>query len=478
MRGKELFRVRPRAIAFTAVGVILTWLVLSQSFSAYLAAGAPQAALWLDPRQPEALVNFADQSLNAADLVQADVGTDDNASDLSNKAPGDKQQAAESSAGSLLDRAFLSFESLGKDQSISRPIAPLNAPAIRDGATTALLNDPLDARALRILGQLAEADGDDAKTAKFMDAANRLSLHEIAAAFWLLRNSAATGDFKSAVYYADIMLRVAPQSSVYVVPVLAKISENPAGAVLVKALLAENPPWREQFIAVLPNSVTDVRTPLNLLLALRSDREPLTTEDIQPYLEFLIARKFYSLAYYTWLQFLSPEELRHAGLLYNGAFESAPSGLPFDWTIKQGTGVTIDVVPKPGQTSGHALMVDFQFGRVDYHSVTELVMLGPGTYQFAGRYKGDLVGPRGLRWRIACVNQTAGNVGESSMIAGSTKTWNNVMFTFTVPEKGCDAQYVRLDLDARMASEEMVSGSIFFDDLQISRVVKPATAGG
>jgi hypothetical protein len=53
-----------------------------------------------------------------------------------------------------------------------------------------------------------------------------------------------------------------------------------------------------------------------------------------------------------------------------------------------------------------------------------------------------------------------------------------VTFTFTVPEKGCDAQYVRLDLDARMASEEMVSGSIFFDDLQISRVVKPATAGG
>jgi hypothetical protein len=64
------------------------------------------------------------------------------------------------------------------------------------------------------------------------------------------------------------------------------------------------------------------------------------------------------------------------------------------------------------------------------------------------------------------------------MITGSTKAWNNVAFTFTIPDKGCDAQFVRLDLDARMASEEMVSGSIFFDELQISRVTKPSAAGG
>ena len=121
----------------------------------------------------------------------------------------------------------------------------------------------------------------------------------------------------------------------------------------------------------------------------------------------MIAHKFYSLAYYTWLQFLPPEELRHAGLLFNGSFEVAPSGLPFDWTITQGPGVTIDIVPRPDKSGGRALMVDFQYGRVDYHSVTELVMLAPGTYEFKGEYKGELVGPRGLKWRIACAARTA-----------------------------------------------------------------------
>lgn len=479
MKSKKPFDLRPQAIVLTVSCVALIWLVLSHSFGAFLADVAPGAATWFDGRQPEALVNLADQALNAA-AGQATTEAAGKALDLSESARADKRLTEGTTTTSLssIDRAFMSFESLGQGQSISRPIAPKNALTVRGWATTALLNDPLNARALRILGQLAEAESDDTEAAKFMHAADRLSLHENAAAFWLLRNSAAHGDFKSAVYYADIMLRTVPQSSIYVVPILAKISEDPAGADLVKTLLAGNPPWRAQFISVLPDSVTDVRTPLTLLLALRSDPVPLTVKDIEPYLVFLIAHKYYGLAYYTWLQFLPPDNLRHAGLLYNGNFESTPSGLPFDWTITQGTGVTIDVVPRPDQSGDHALMIDFQFGRVDYHSVTELIMLTPGTYQFSGVYKGNLVGPRGLKWRIVCASQTATNVGESGMITGSTKAWNNVTFAFTVPDKGCNAQYVRLDLDARMASEELVSGSIFFGDLQISRLAKPSAAGG
>ena len=64
------------------------------------------------------------------------------------------------------------------------------------------------------------------------------------------------------------------------------------------------------------------------------------------------------------------------------------------------------------------------------------------------------------------------------MITGVTQGWRNVAFTFTVPPQDCAAQYVRLDLDARMASEELVSGTILFDELQISRMPSPAAAGG
>ena len=199
---------------------------------------------------------------------------------------------------------------------------------------------------------------------------------------------------------------------------------------------------------------------------------PPTSNEIAPYVKFLLARKLYDLAYYTWLQFLPVDELREAGLLFNGNFDVVPSGLPFDWVINQGSGVTVEIIPNPDSNGKHALQVDFAYGRVDYDSVRQLVMLAPGTYEFKGRYKGQLLGPRGLKWRIVCASGPT--IEESSMIIGMMPSWRTVAFTFTVPATDCRAQYVRLDLDARMASEQLVSGSMLFDELRISRVANPS----
>jgi tetratricopeptide (TPR) repeat protein len=471
---------RPRTIILGVSAVILTWLVVSQSVTAFLADAAPQAALWIDSRQPEALVNLADRAVNTSDPVQASAGS----SDLPLERPNDPADSSPQASGKTtkypqnLADEFSSFESIGRNLIISRPVAPVNAPTVREWAITALKHDPLNARALRILGQLAEAGGDDAETLKFMQAADRLSLHDDFATYWLLRNSAQAGDYKSAIRYADILLRTDPPSNRYVVPLLAQISEDKTGATLIKAVLADNPPWRRQFFELLPNSVTDARVPLDLLLAVRTSQVPLTTDDINPYIYFLVAHRFYSLAYYTWLQFLPPDELRHVGMLFNGSFDAALSGLPFNWQITPGAGVTIDIVPRPDKAGKSALLVDFQYGRVDYHSVSELVMLTPGTYQFSGEYNGTLTGPRGMKWRVACADGKITSGGESPMINGVTKEWRAVTFTVTVPATGCVAQYVRLDLDARMASEQLISGTILFDDLLISRVANPSTSGG
>ena len=54
------------------------------------------------------------------------------------------------------------------------------------------------------------------------------------------------------------------------------------------------------------------------------------------------------------------------------------------------------------------------------------------------------------------------------MISGVTPAWKDVHFISRCPPH-CGAQYVRLDLDARMASEQLVSGAIMFDELHISR---------
>jgi len=473
------FRMGWRVPVLVLSGLVLTWLVLSRSLAAFLAGAAPQAALWFDGGQSDALVNLADQALTIATVAQLSDEPTDQTSPAEEESATGRPRVAEklSKYFGNLTHAFSRFETVGRNLNVSRPVVPGDESTVRGWAEAALRTEPLNAGALRVLGQLAEADSDDSEAEKFLRAAERLTLHENYANYWLMRKSSTDHDYKSAVYYADVLLRTNRRSNVYVVPVLAQISEDEAGAPLVKAMLADNPPWRTEFLSALPQSVTDPRTPLNLLLALQNSPVPPKTEDLASYINILVARKFYSLAYYTWLQFLPPEQLRQAGLLYNGSFEAPPSGLPFDWKITPGTGVTIDIVPRPDRTGQRALLVDFQYGRVDYHSVRELVMLAPGTYEFKGEYKGRLIGPRGMKWRIVCANGTVTNGGESPMITGF-KDWQTVVFTFTVPDKGCSAQYAQLDLDARMESEHFISGSILFDDLRISRVSTVPPADG
>lgn len=466
---------RLRTVAFSAAAAFLVWEVVSQSFAAYLADSAPETALWLHPGNPAALINLADQALNTvANTVGTGTAAADETSDHTASTAGSMQQGAGNTVKPIVDYAFSEFETIEQNQSITRPIAPDNAPAVRVWAETALTNEPLSAHALRILGQLAEAEGADENAVKFMEAAARLSLHESVANFWLMQKSAQATDDTATIYYADVLLRTTEGLERYVVPILAHIAEEKRLSNLLSTMLAGNPPWRKQFFVALPNGVTDARTPLGLLMSLRASAAPPSSAEVGSYINFLIAHKFYDLAYYTWLQFLPPEELRSAGLLFNGSFEVAPSGLPFDWQIRSGAGVTVDIVPRADKAGQHGLLVDFQYGRVDYRSVTQLVMLAPGNYEFKGEYKGQLDGPRGLKWRIACAGEDGAILGESPMIIGLMPTWRPVEFTFAVPTKDCKAQYVRLDLDARMASEQLISGSMLFDELQISRVANPS----
>jgi hypothetical protein len=461
-----------RAIVFAALAILLAYLVVAHSFAAYLAAIAPKVSLWLDPQQPVALIRLADDSLSEASRLSAE--------DIRQLArpSEDGADGAESVADGYqaLNQDFSAFELIGENRSLTRPLLPKNAAAARAWAVTALTNDPLNAHALRILGELAEASGDDPGADKFMQVAAYLSRHESAADLWMLRKGTQTGDSKSVLYYADVLLRTAPEVGPYVVPVLVHIAESGGSADVLTNVLAANPPWRRLFFAALPQSVTDVRTPLALLTALQGSANPPTEPEIRHYVDFLVGRKFYDLAYYTWLQFLPAEQLASTGLLFNGDFRVAPSGAPFDWTISEGSGVTVDIVPQAEGNGGRALLVDFQFGRVDYRSVSELVTLTPGAYEFKGQFKGKLDGPRGLKWRVVCAGDAAARVGESATMTGLIRNWSRVAFTFTVPETDCRAQYVRLDLDARMASEQMISGSMLFTDLHILRVANPPSA--
>src|SRR5262245_23344504 len=96
----------------------------------------------------------------------------------------------------------------------------------------------------------------------------------------------------------------------------------------------------------------------------------------------------------------------------------------------------------------------------------KFVMLPPGSYLLKGQYRGQLVGRRGLEWRISCAGAES-PLARTPMVTGTVPAWTEFSVAFAVPDADCKAQQVRLALDVRSASEQLVTGSIWYDQLQI-----------
>jgi hypothetical protein len=420
-----------RLVMLAALVLFLAWEILTRGVGAYFGGARTATTLW--STYPTVSLNLVDSRLNRAPPVEA------------------------------------------AEPGLTPGPDPETAARLRETVESALSDDPLNARALRLLGQIADVAGDDDQAERFMEAATRRSLQESIAVAWLVQRNYYKQDYAASLRYADVLLRTRPQFIMQLMPMLGATAESKDGNAALKQVLAANPPWRNQFLDYLPAHISDARTPLGLLLSLKNTSTPPGIDDIRGYIDFLVARKFYELAYYTWLQFLPGEQLGNAGLLFNGSFELAPSRLPFDWVIASGAGVTADLAEQPDGEGGRALFIEFGHGRVDFRGVKQLVMLGPGKYQLQGKYKGKIVGRRGLVWRVACANDpTAAPIGESAMVTGVASAWEDFKFSFTVPNADCRAQSVWLALDARSESEQFVSGSIWYDELRIVR----ASGGG
>lgn len=455
---------RLKPIVFAALATFLVWEVISRTFVAFLANFAPEQALHIRSQQSAALLNLAETKLDALD---------DKAAQPTGELP-QEHSAEVGHSATFSPNGLHDANRANADNTDRLVISPANQVEVTDQARRlaeqALVSDPLNARALRILGEIADLSKDEPRSWQFMQASARHSLNETLAVVWLMSKRAERQDYAAAMRHADVLLRTRPQLGEVVIPVLAQIAENGAAVEALKEMLSQNPPWRVQFFEALPNSITDARTPLDLLMAVKQSPVPPAKEELRSYLHFLIGRKFYALAYYTWLQFLSPDQLSEAGFVYNGGFDTVPSGLPFDWVITSGAGVTVDIDADPDRDGNRALFVRFEDGRAEFGGVVQLIMLAPAKYRLDAIYKGTLLGLRGLRWRVTCVGGAATSVGESGMIRELSSAWRAIEFSFAVPSSNCPAQYLHLDLDARMASEQFVSGAIWFDNLQISRV--------
>lgn len=441
-----------------AAALVLAFLITVHTLADYLAASSPQTALSLNSTQPLALTLLAERALPA--IVE----------------PAQKPDPANAQTGRLegfarlpkLDLQDVEDASIaaGETADASGQVEE-TAAQIKDRLQRALAAHPLNAQALGLLATLSIGGGDDDKALALMSAASARSSRIALANYWLLKTSYEAKNYAEALRHADRLARTAPANMTLIAPYLGRIADAATGD--MAAMLLTNPPWRTAFFQWLKGNIEDARVPLQLLLKLKQSPVPPTQAEFGPYVSLLMDNKLYDLAYAAWLQSLESEQLAHAGFIYNGGFDYSPSGYPFqfDWSLRPGNGVIADIVTL--EDSNRALMIRFGPGRADFKPVAQTTMLTPGSYTLTARYRGDIKSRRGLKWTLHCAGANAVKLGESEAINGKIASWTALSIDFQVPKQDCRAQVVRLSLDARSASETLVSGSVVIDDVAIKR---------
>lgn len=433
------------AAGLVLLGALLIWLVTTSSLPYALATTSPETALWLNPNNPTALTERAERLRR--ELLESIQKTE----------PAQEEGATIGHfSAPLTSQSRKAREE--KRESIRAEIRKIARRIIR--------NDPLNATAYRLL---AEVSTDPNEIRRLMLAAVARSRREAVALFWLLNDALSKKDYENASAYADTLMRTKPQLTTYVVRFLGLMMRDEKGREIVKQELAKPAAWRASFFASLPKFAIEPRHALALMIGLKGTDHPVTEQEQRPFVKALIRAKNIRMAYNTWLQLLPSDRLRKVRLLNNSGFEAPLSELPFDWQISRAVNAVAEISTAPGGSNSYHIR--FDEGRATAPKLTQLVVLTPGSYKLSAQLKGTIRGKRGMTWTISCLHGRRVQLLKSPLIFGPGAKWERLEFEFNVPQgPDCTAQQILLSHDARSASEQFVTGELWFDDVEIVAV--------
>jgi hypothetical protein len=337
--------------------------------------------------------------------------------------------------------------------------------SVEDLARRALLSDPVDSRALSLLGLVAERKGDLARAEALMSLAAARSWRNAAPHVWLFAQAIRRGKFEEALAQSDGLLRVNPKYEETIFPVLTLFGTDPRALAALEGALAANPPWRRSFLRAIVTGAND-RLMTQLYQSLIHSRQPPTADEMKPYLDRLILVGRFEEAYQDWRATSSPAET--AGRYpYNGNFEAPLDGLPFNWVFDSISGAEIQITEAPDRGNSRALRIQFSGARAKLGRVGQLLMLAPGSYDLELAVKSSsLRTERGPVWQISCAESRV-LLAETKPVTGTTP-WTDLKIRFSVPSSGCNAQWLQLIIPSRTASESEIEGEVWFQSFRVT----------
>jgi hypothetical protein len=327
-------------------------------------------------------------------------------------------------------------------------------------AQASLAAAPLQGRALRVLGATRELEGNRDSARRLIEMAATVAPRDIPAQYWLAMNDLRDRDLDAALARFDRLLRMEPEASRQVFPVLLTVASNPIGMRGFAPLLASNPPWRQDFMRQFLASVADVRQ-LDKLLGIAA----VAGVRLEPAEQAALLNQAFVRRDWPRVRRLLAIEGIQPAVVRDGGFDRGAADGIRGWAVAKHR--MMDVI-----LADSRLRLHFLGQRAEFGGLSQWLLLSPGSYLLSGRVRLlDLDTAQGLRWWLQC-DQSSDRLVETELFKGRGD-WTPFRVEFSVPEE-CPAQSLRLELAARIAAETHASGSAEFDDLEITPAPDPA----
>jgi tetratricopeptide (TPR) repeat protein len=339
-------------------------------------------------------------------------------------------------------------------------------PQAADYAKRAIAANRFDGRALRVLAQAEQANGNNKQALAYYQQAAQLAPRDVQAHAWLLQHALQNRNAQDAVAHLDALLRLKPALMLSLRPQANALAVNPATRAYMAKALLELPPWRRDFLAELPKAPyrsADL-APFFQQIAMRS---VASADELRPWLERLRQEKRYAQAYVTWANLVPPAQQRFLGTVFDGGFEVPPENQvpPYGWSNPPITNTYMLWAGTRGSVEDSSFNVQFEGRRTPFDNLWQSILLAPGKWRLRWRAKANrLESTRGLVWRVNC--ESDGRIlAESAPMRGQFD-WRSLEMAFEIPAD-CAGQRLGLLIPARIPAETQINGALWLDEVRI-----------
>lgn len=323
--------------------------------------------------------------------------------------------------------------------------SPPDLDALAERSIDALRYNIGDARLYSLFGEIKYRQGDRADAYAIFDQAQQLSQTEFHALQRSIAHAVEAGDLKKAVGEINTLLRRWPDQFSAVAGGLPIILSSPDGYDAVLTAIRKEAPWRKSLFSSLTQGPQGLASANRLLLDLAGSDAPPTASELSAVIGGYISQKEYDAAYRLFLFSLTDEERKLGGYVFNGTFEPIYSGKPFDWQVRDQSGLEVTFSTSHDAVEGEGgATVRFLNTPVKNTALQQFIELPPGAYKISLTASGrNLKLPKELFWAIRCANP-AGEIARFNIPEG-TYNRQNLSQEFSIGPGACPMQLLRLE---------------------------------